>query len=90
MEKKIEDDLKEIEELNQELGNSKYVYEGPQVCQKKETIVAAKLKNLRNQKEKRMVELYDLKVNPIIDLVKKNFIEYLRLFLCVRGLILHV
>jgi len=52
---------KEIDELNSELGNEKFEYSGPETLMQKENILSSELKSLSAQKEKRMVELFELK-----------------------------
>ena len=55
------DMLDEIHELNRELGNPVYQYKGPAQCLPKEKIIAQDLRVLKEAKENRMVELFQLK-----------------------------
>ena len=64
---------REIDELNTELGNEKFEYSGPETLMQKENILSSELKRLSAQKEKRMVELFELKV-IIIKIIKSKLI----------------
>ena len=55
------DMLDEIHELNRELGNPVYQYKGPAQCLPKKEIIAQDLRVLKEAKENRMVELFQLK-----------------------------